>query len=93
MVTVNGVEVASTPPQPTHISIHIHQESVLAQLLKAGCSLKGLFARWRDPGPRKTGMSYGLLAGGVRWAGEVGEQADGGQSLSSFSRVQKRKVD
>ncbi|XP_028381713.1 transmembrane protein 176B [Phyllostomus discolor] len=65
MVTVNGVEVASTPSQPTHISIHIHQESVLTQLLKAGGSLKGLFARWRDPGPRKTGISYGLLAGGV----------------------------
>lgn len=65
MVTVNGVEVASTPSLPTHISIHIHQESVLVQLLKAGASLKDFFAGWRAPGPRKTGISYGLLAGGV----------------------------
>ncbi|XP_036987812.2 transmembrane protein 176B [Artibeus jamaicensis] len=64
-VTVNGVEVASTLSQPTHISIHIHQESVLTQLLKAGGSLKELCASWRDPGPHKTGISYGLLAGGV----------------------------
>ena len=68
-VTVNGVEVASTLSQPTHISIHIHQESFLTQLLNAGGSLKGLVASWRDPGPPKTGISYGLLAGGVRWAG------------------------
>uniref|UniRef100_H0VVW1 Transmembrane protein 176B n=1 Tax=Cavia porcellus TaxID=10141 RepID=H0VVW1_CAVPO len=40
MVTVNGVRVASTSSQPTHISIHIHQESVLSQLLKAAGSLK-----------------------------------------------------
>ncbi|XP_036885378.1 transmembrane protein 176B [Sturnira hondurensis] len=64
-VTVNGVEVASTLSQPTHISIHIHQESVLTQLLKAGGSLKELFVSRRDPGPPKTGISYGLLAGGV----------------------------
>ncbi|XP_024420289.1 transmembrane protein 176B [Desmodus rotundus] len=64
-VTVNGVEVASTLSQPTHISIHIHQESFLTQLLNAGGSLKGLVASWRDPGPPKTGISYGLLAGGV----------------------------
>ncbi|KAM5302903.1 transmembrane protein 176B isoform 1-T3 [Glossophaga mutica] len=64
-VTVNGVEVASTPSQPTHISIHVHQESVLTQLLKAGGALKELFASRRDPGPPQAGISYGLLAGGV----------------------------
>ncbi|XP_070372159.1 transmembrane protein 176B isoform X3 [Equus asinus] len=65
MVTLNGVDVASTLPQPTHINIHIHQESALAQLLKAGGSLKELFSRPRDSGPSKARKSYGQLALGV----------------------------
>lgn len=32
-------EVASKAPQPTHINVHIHQESALAKLLLTGCSL------------------------------------------------------
>lgn len=44
-VTVNGVKVASTHPQSTHISIHIHQKSALEQLLGAVGSLK-TFLSW-----------------------------------------------
>uniref|UniRef100_A0A9L0KGB7 Transmembrane protein 176B n=1 Tax=Equus asinus TaxID=9793 RepID=A0A9L0KGB7_EQUAS len=69
MVTLNGVDVASTLPQPTHINIHIHQESALAQLLKAGGSLKELFSRPRDSGPSKARKSYGQLALGAITAG------------------------
>uniref|UniRef100_A0A452SK93 Transmembrane protein 176B n=1 Tax=Ursus americanus TaxID=9643 RepID=A0A452SK93_URSAM len=65
MVTVNGVNVASTLSQPGHINIHIHQESALAQLLKAGASLKELFSHPRDTGPSEARMSYGQLALGV----------------------------
>ncbi|XP_025849592.2 transmembrane protein 176B isoform X1 [Vulpes vulpes] len=65
MVTVNGVDVASTLSQPTHINIHIHQESALAQLLKAGASLKESFSHLQDAGPSKTKMSYGQLALGM----------------------------
>ncbi|XP_004430680.1 PREDICTED: transmembrane protein 176B [Ceratotherium simum simum] len=65
MVTVNGVDVASAPSQPTHINIHIHQESALAQLLKAGGSLKELLFRPGDSGPSKARISYGQLALGV----------------------------
>lgn len=68
-VTVNGVDVASTLSQPSHVNIHIHQESALAQLLKAGASLKELFSRPRDTGPSEARMSYGQLALGVRGAG------------------------
>uniref|UniRef100_A0A8C0T8G4 Transmembrane protein 176B n=1 Tax=Canis lupus familiaris TaxID=9615 RepID=A0A8C0T8G4_CANLF len=64
-VTVNGVDVASTLSQPTHINIHIHQESALAQLLKAGASLKEFFSHPQDAGPSKTKMSYGQLALGM----------------------------
>ncbi|XP_045352103.1 transmembrane protein 176B isoform X2 [Leopardus geoffroyi] len=65
MVTVNGVDVASTLSQPTHINIHIYQESVLAQLFKAGASLKELFSHPLDTSPFKARMSYGQLALGV----------------------------
>ncbi|XP_041609407.1 transmembrane protein 176B isoform X2 [Vulpes lagopus] len=65
MVTVNGVDVASTLSQPTHINIHIHQESALAQLLKAGASLKESFSHPQDAGPSKTKMSYGQLTLGM----------------------------
>ncbi|KAL1777639.1 transmembrane protein 176A [Sigmodon hispidus] len=37
--TADVGEVAPEAPQPTHIDVHIHQESVLAKLLLAGCSL------------------------------------------------------
>ncbi|KAF5918958.1 hypothetical protein HPG69_005278 [Diceros bicornis minor] len=69
MVTVNGVDVASAPSQPTHINIHIHQESALAQLLKAGGSLKELLFRPGDSGPSKARISYGQLALGAITAG------------------------
>ncbi|KAF0882000.1 transmembrane protein 176B [Crocuta crocuta] len=68
MVTVNGIDVASTLSQPTHINIHIYQESALGQLLKAGASLKELFSHPRDTGLTglsKARMSYGQLALGV----------------------------
>uniref|UniRef100_A0A8C0W961 Transmembrane protein 176A n=1 Tax=Castor canadensis TaxID=51338 RepID=A0A8C0W961_CASCN len=39
METADGSEAAPEAPQPTYISIHIHQESGLAKLLLAGCSL------------------------------------------------------
>ncbi|KAM5205292.1 transmembrane protein 176B isoform 1-T4 [Hipposideros larvatus] len=58
MVTVNGVDVASTLAQPTHINIHIHQESALAQLKEL------FFCRW-NIGPPKTRIRYGQLALGV----------------------------
>lgn len=66
VVTVNGVDVASTLSQRSHINIHIHQESALAQLLKAGASLKDVFSHPRDAAPSKARMSYGQLTLGVR---------------------------
>uniref|UniRef100_A0A8C8WDK4 Transmembrane protein 176B n=1 Tax=Panthera leo TaxID=9689 RepID=A0A8C8WDK4_PANLE len=69
MVTVNGVDVASTLSQPTHINIHIYQESSLAQLFKAGASLKELFSHPLDTSPFKARMSYGQLALGAIVAG------------------------
>ncbi|XP_038611724.1 transmembrane protein 176B [Tachyglossus aculeatus] len=38
-VEADGMEVASGDPGPAQINIHIHQESALSQLVKAGCSL------------------------------------------------------
>ncbi|XP_016052499.1 PREDICTED: transmembrane protein 176B [Miniopterus natalensis] len=64
-VTVNGADMASALSQPTHINIHIHQESVWTQLLKSGGSLKELFAGPRGTGPPTARISQGLLAGGV----------------------------
>ncbi|XP_059964506.1 transmembrane protein 176B isoform X1 [Mesoplodon densirostris] len=61
MLVVNGVDVASTLSQPTHIDIHIHQESALAQLLKAGSSLMERLSHH----PAKARISYGQLALGV----------------------------
>ncbi|XP_007469905.1 PREDICTED: transmembrane protein 176B [Lipotes vexillifer] len=61
MLTVNGVDVASTLSQPTDIDIHIHQESALAQLLKAGSSLMKRLSHH----PAKARISYGQLALGV----------------------------
>ncbi|XP_017376034.1 transmembrane protein 176B isoform X1 [Cebus imitator] len=65
MVTVNGVAVSSTPSQPTHINIHIHQESALTQLLKAGDSLKQFLFRPGDTVPSRAGISYEQLALGI----------------------------
>ncbi|XP_076769482.1 transmembrane protein 176A isoform X2 [Arvicanthis niloticus] len=39
METAAVGEVGPEAPQPTHIDVHIHQESVLAKLLLAGCSV------------------------------------------------------
>ncbi|XDC55027.1 hypothetical protein R6Z07M_006209 [Ovis aries] len=60
-LTVNGVDVGSTLSQPTHIDIHIHQESALAQLLKAGSSLVERLSHR----PAKARIGYGQLALGV----------------------------
>uniref|UniRef100_A0A8C6RUR9 Transmembrane protein 176B n=1 Tax=Nannospalax galili TaxID=1026970 RepID=A0A8C6RUR9_NANGA len=60
-VTVNGVDMTSVLPpstQFTHINIHIHQKSVLEQLLKAMGSLKKFLSRPRD-------TSHGQLTLGV----------------------------
>lgn len=64
-VTVNGVDVASTVSQPTHIDIHIHQESVVTELLKAGASLKQFLSRPRDTGPSRARINNAQLALGV----------------------------
>ncbi|NP_001421725.1 transmembrane protein 176B isoform 3 [Bos taurus] len=60
-LTVNGVDVGSVLSQPTHIDIHIHQESALAQLLKAGSSLVERLSHR----PAKARIGYGQLALGV----------------------------
>ncbi|XP_004629131.1 transmembrane protein 176B [Octodon degus] len=65
MVTVNGVSVASTSSQPTHINIHIYEESALTQLLKAAGSLKQFLSRPRDTRPSKARPSNEQLALGV----------------------------
>ncbi|XP_077005720.1 transmembrane protein 176B isoform X2 [Tamandua tetradactyla] len=64
-VTVNGVPVASAFPQPAHINVHIHQESVLTQLLKAGGSLKKLLSRTRNTASSKARINHDQLALGV----------------------------
>uniref|UniRef100_A0A8D1GDA6 Transmembrane protein 176B n=1 Tax=Sus scrofa TaxID=9823 RepID=A0A8D1GDA6_PIG len=56
-LTVRGIEVV----QPTHIDIHIHQESALALLLKAGGSLVERLSHR----PPKASTSYGQLTLGV----------------------------
>ncbi|XP_003484043.1 transmembrane protein 176B isoform X4 [Sus scrofa] len=56
-LTVRGIEVT----QPTHIDIHIHQESALALLLKAGGSLVERLSHR----PPKASTSYGQLTLGV----------------------------
>lgn len=65
MVTVNGVDVAPTLSQPTHIDIHIHQESALTQLLKAAGSLKQFLSRPRDTGPSGARINNAQLSLGV----------------------------
>ena len=61
-LTVRGIEVAPLMTQPTHIDIHIHQESALALLLKAGGSLVERLSHR----PPKASTSYGQLTLGVR---------------------------
>lgn len=39
METADVGKVDPEAPQPTHIEVHIHQESALARLLLAGCSV------------------------------------------------------
>ncbi|KAL4826883.1 hypothetical protein H8958_012228 [Nasalis larvatus] len=65
MVIVNGVAVASTPSQPSHINVHIHQESTLTQLLKAGSSLKKFIFHPGDTVPSTARIGYEQLALGV----------------------------
>lgn len=52
METTDVHEVDPEAPQPTQINVHIHQESVLAKLLLAGCSVLRLpaSASARSPG-------------------------------------------
>uniref|UniRef100_A0A8C9I6F2 Transmembrane protein 176B n=1 Tax=Piliocolobus tephrosceles TaxID=591936 RepID=A0A8C9I6F2_9PRIM len=69
MVIVNGVAVAATPSQPSHINVHIHQESTLTQLLKAGSSLKKFLFHPGDTVPSTTRIGYEQLALGVIAAG------------------------
>lgn len=64
-VTVNGVKVASTPPQSTHINIHIHHKSALEQLLGAMGSLKKFLSCPEAAGPSKARLHHGQLALGV----------------------------
>ncbi|XP_052577080.1 transmembrane protein 176B isoform X1 [Peromyscus californicus insignis] len=64
-VTVNGAEVASALPQSTHISIHIHHQSTLEQLLRAIGSPKKFFSCLQDTGPSKASIHHGQLALGV----------------------------
>uniref|UniRef100_F6UGU6 Transmembrane protein 176B n=1 Tax=Macaca mulatta TaxID=9544 RepID=F6UGU6_MACMU len=64
-VIVNGVAVASTPSQPSHINVHIHQESTLTQLLKAGSSLKKFLFHPGDTVPSTARIGYEQLALGV----------------------------
>lgn len=64
VVTMNGVNVASEQSPATHIHVHIHQESALAQL-------KGLCAGLQNAGPPKASLPYRRLALGVSvgWRG------------------------
>ncbi|XP_012517614.1 PREDICTED: transmembrane protein 176A [Propithecus coquereli] len=54
MGMTEGGELASEAPQPTHIDVHIHQESALVKHLLTGCS-------WLQPPARKTPGSSRLL--------------------------------
>lgn len=65
MLTVNGVHVTPTLSQPTHIDIHIHQESALTQLLKAAGSLKQFLSRPRDTGSSGAKINNAQLSLGV----------------------------
>ncbi|XP_016801426.1 transmembrane protein 176B isoform X1 [Pan troglodytes] len=64
-VIVNEVAMASRPSQPTHVNVHIHQESALTQLLKAGGSLKKFLFHPGDTVPSTARIGYEQLALGV----------------------------
>ncbi|XP_052577084.1 LOW QUALITY PROTEIN: transmembrane protein 176A [Peromyscus californicus insignis] len=62
METADAGKVALETPQPTHIDVHIHQESALAKLLLAGCSMLRLPA---SASTRNLGSSRLLVASWV----------------------------
>nr|XP_055140495.1 transmembrane protein 176B isoform X4 [Symphalangus syndactylus] len=68
-VIVNEVAMASRSSQPTHVNVHIHQESALTQLLKAGGSLKKFLFHPGDTVPSTARIGYEQLALGVIAAG------------------------
>ncbi|XP_035304690.1 transmembrane protein 176A isoform X2 [Cricetulus griseus] len=68
METAHVGEVALRAPQPTHIDVHIHQESALAQLLLAGCSALRLP---ESASTRSLGSSRLLVASWAMMAGSV----------------------
>lgn len=65
METAAVVEVDPEAPQPTHIDVHIHQESALAKLLLAGCSVLRVPA---SVSTQSQGSSRVLVASWVRGA-------------------------
>ncbi|XP_006998414.2 transmembrane protein 176A [Peromyscus maniculatus bairdii] len=65
METADSGKVALEAPQPTHIDVHIHQESALAKLLLTGCSMLRLPA---SAPTRNLGSSRLLVAS---WVGQV----------------------
>lgn len=58
-------KVAHEAPQPTHINVHIHQDSVLAKLLLAGCSMLRLPDSASGTTTRGLGNSRVLVASWV----------------------------
>uniref|UniRef100_A0A8C9UTB5 Transmembrane protein 176A n=1 Tax=Spermophilus dauricus TaxID=99837 RepID=A0A8C9UTB5_SPEDA len=65
MGTADDGEVAPEALQPTHISVHVHQESALAKLLLAGCSLLWLPGLSGGTAPQTLGNSRLLVASWV----------------------------
>uniref|UniRef100_A0A8C5Z3K9 Transmembrane protein 176A n=1 Tax=Marmota marmota marmota TaxID=9994 RepID=A0A8C5Z3K9_MARMA len=65
MGTADDGEVAPEALQPTHISVHVHQESALAKLLLAGCSLLRLPALPGGTAPQTLSNSRLLVASWV----------------------------
>lgn len=63
--TVDSGKMASEGPQPTHINVHIHQESALAKLLLSGCSLPRLPATTTSSTSQTLGSSRLLVASWV----------------------------
>lgn len=66
METTDVREVGPEAPQPTQINVHIHQESALAKLLLAGCSVLRLPA---SASARGLGSSSRLLV--VSWVVQI----------------------
>uniref|UniRef100_A0A8D1KVC5 Transmembrane protein 176B n=1 Tax=Sus scrofa TaxID=9823 RepID=A0A8D1KVC5_PIG len=66
--TSQSISAHPSADQPTHIDIHIHQESALALLLKAGGSLVERLSHR----PPKASTSYGQLTLGTQsWVTQV----------------------